>query len=61
MAADNNVGPERLAGPKHTPTIADNQPFNCPQVLTVHGNELRLFWAKTFSTHTIKVAQLTSW
>ena len=27
---DNNLGPDRLVGPKALdPTIADNQPFNC--------------------------------
>ena len=25
----NNLGPDRLAGPKQIPTIADNQPFDC--------------------------------
>ena len=52
---DNNLGPDRLAGPKardpnhcRQPTLARLHDL-CLEVLTVHGIELRLFWAKAFT------------
>ena len=50
---DNKLGPDRLAGPKALDPNYCRQPTLwlydlCLEVLTKHGNELRLFWAKTF-------------
>ncbi len=50
---DNNLGPGCLAGPKALDPNYCRQPnlwLNdlCLEVLTVHGIELRLFWAKAF-------------
>ena len=62
---DNNLGPDRLAGPKDLDPNCCRQPTLylhnlCLEVLTVHGTELRLFGAKVFPpTHTINVAHLT--
>ncbi len=62
---DNNQGPYCLAGPKALDPNCSSQPTRllhdlCLEVLTVHGNELRLFWPKAFlPTHTINVARLT--
>ena len=64
MTIDNNLGPDRLAGPKSliiSPTIADPTLWLhdlCVEVLTVHGNELSLFWAKALP-RTINVVRLT--
>ncbi len=50
---DNNLGPDRLEGPKaldpnycRRPTLLLHD--LCLEVLTVHGTELRLFGAKAF-------------
>ena len=57
---DNNLGPDRLVGPKALDPNYCRQPTLCLEVLTVHGTELRLFRAKAFPpTHTINVAHLT--
>ncbi len=62
---DNNLGPDRLAYPKALDSNYCRQPTLwlhdlCQEVLTVHGIELRLFWAKAFPpAHTINVAHLT--
>ena len=62
---DNNLGPGRMTGPEALDTNhLNNQPFLlhdlCLEVLTVYGNELRLFPAKTtLPTYTINVAHLT--
>ncbi len=59
---DNNLGPDRLAGPKALNPNYYRQPTLwlhdlCLEVLIVHGNELRLFGARAFSlTHTINVS-----
>ncbi len=50
---DNNLGQDRLAGPKDLEPNYCRQPtlrlqYLCLEVLTVHGIELRLFWAKAF-------------
>ncbi len=50
---DNNLGPDRLAGPKSLDLNYSRQPTLwlhdlCLEVLTDHGNELRLFGANTF-------------
>ena len=50
---DNNLGPDRLAGPKALDPNYCRQPTLwlhdlCLKVLTVHGTELRLFWVKAF-------------
>ena len=50
---DNNLGPDRLAGPKALDPIYRRQPTLwlhdlCMEVQTVHCIELRLFWAKLF-------------
>ena len=49
----NNLEPDRLAGPKALDPNYCRQPTLllhdlCLEVLTVHGIELRLFWAKAF-------------
>ena len=57
---DNNLGPDRLVDPNYCrqPTLWLHD--LCLEVLTVHGNELRLFGAKAFPpTHTISVVHLT--
>ncbi len=62
---DNNLGPDRLAGPKALDPNYCRQPTLslhdlCLEVLSVHGNKLRLFGAKAFlPTHTINVEHLT--
>ncbi len=64
--AENNLGPDRLAGLKALNLNYYRQLTLllhelCLEVLTVHVSELRLFWAKAFpllSTHTINVAHL---
>ena len=59
---DNNLGPDRLAGPKALVPNHCRQPTLslhdlCPEV---HGTELRLFGAKAIPpTHTINVVHLT--
>ena len=50
---DNNLGPDRLAGPKAIDSNYCRQPALllhnlCLEDLTVHGTELRLFNAKEF-------------
>ena len=50
---DNNLGPDRLAGPKALDPSYGRQPTIwlydlCLEFLTVHGIELCLFGAKTF-------------
>ena len=50
---DNNLGPDRLAGPKALYRDYCRQPTLLLhdlhlEVLIVHGIELRLFWAKAF-------------
>ncbi len=50
---DNNLWPDRLAGSKALYPNYCRQPTLwlhdlCLEVLTVHGIELRLFWAKSF-------------
>ncbi len=59
---DNNLGLDRLAGPKALDLKYCRQPtlwlhdLCCLEVLTGIGNELRLFGAKAFPpTHTINV------
>ena len=53
---DNTLGPDRLEGAKALDPDDCRQPtlwLNdlCLEVLTVHGIELRLFWAKAFPIH----------
>ncbi len=48
-----NLGPDRLAGPKALDPNYSRQPTLrlhnlCLEVLSVHGNELHLFGAKAF-------------
>ncbi len=50
---DNNLGPDRLSGPKALDPNYFRQPTHllhdlCLEVLTVHGLELRLFVTKAF-------------
>ncbi len=62
---DNNLGPDRLAGPKALdPNYCRQQTLWLHdlylEVLTVHGNELHVFGGKAFApTHTIYVVHLT--
>ena len=62
---DNNLGPDRLAGPKALDPNYCRQPTLCLHdlclgVLTVHGIELRLFLGQgILPSHTINVAHLT--
>ena len=46
----NYIGPHRLTGPMALDQNDFRQPLHdlCLEVLTVHGNELRLFRAKAF-------------
>ncbi len=61
---NNNLRPNRFAGPKALDPYYYRQPtlllhYLNLEVLTVHGIELRLFWAKVFPfTHTINEVHL---
>ena len=52
-AIDNNLGPDRLAGPKALDPNYYRKPTLwlhdlCLEVLTVHGNDLHMFGAKAY-------------